>query len=239
MPTARRTRFAVDLVLGLLCVVAAGAVRAQSATQPDEGFYVGLGVGPSTFDQNKQELDDGLFGSFTDVGFTVLNPLSQLDGSSTELHGLVGYRLNPYFGFELAFMDIGTLNYSATMTLTGGGLPSPSPGSTAADMSAKGPVISVLGTVPLRKRWEVYGRAGLFYADTTLGLSASVLNVTSSSSISARSTDIVLGVGGGFNLSRRFSIRLEYQKLKDVGDADRTGERDVDVIDLSLLIRLY
>jgi len=67
---------------------------------------------------------------------------------------------------------------------------------------------------------------------------ASISNVASSSGISARSTDTVLGIGGAFNPSRRFSIRLEYQKFKDVGDPDRTGEGDVDVIDLGLLIRL-
>ena len=179
-----------------------------------------------------------MFGSFTDAGFTVLNPVSQLDDSSTEVHGLFGYRFNSYFGFELAFVDLGKLNYSAAMTLTGGGLPSPSPSSIAGDLSAKGPVLSILGTVPLRKRWELYGRAGLFYADTTLDVGASISNVASSSGISARSTDTVLGIGGAFNPSRRFSIRLEYQKFKDVGDPDRTGEGDVDVIDLGLLIRL-
>jgi opacity protein-like surface antigen len=237
--SSRRTRFAAGLALGLLCLAATVGARAQSATLPDEGFYLGVGFGPSTFDQNKQEFDAGVFGSFTDAGFTVLNPVSKLDDSSTEFHGLVGYRFNPNFGFELAFVDIGKLNYSATMTLAGGGLPSPSPGSISGDLSAKGPVLSVFGSVPLRKRWEVFGRLGLFYADTTLGVAASVLNVSSSSSISARSTDTVLGIGGAFNLSRRFSIRLEYQKLKDVGDPDRTGEGDVDVIDLGLLIRLY
>jgi opacity protein-like surface antigen len=232
-----RTKFAVGLALGLLCL-AATAVRAQSATQTDEGFYVGLGFGTSTFDQSKQEFDAGVLGSFTDAGFTVLNPVSQLDTSSTEMHGLFGYRFNSYFGFELAFADVGKLNYSAKMTLSGGGLPSPSPGSIAGELSAKGPMFSVLGTMPLRKRWEVYGRVGLFYADTTLDVSAAISNVASSSSISARSTDTVLGIGGAFNPSRRFSVRLEYQKFKNVGDPDRTGEGDIDVIDLGLLIRL-
>jgi hypothetical protein len=93
--------------------------------------------------------------------------------------------------------------------------------------------------VPLRERWEVFGRLGLFYSDTTLAVAASILNASSSSSVSARSTDSVLGIGGAFNLSRRFTIRLEYQKLKDVGDPDQTGEGDVDVVNLGLLIRLY
>jgi opacity protein-like surface antigen len=233
-----RARFAAGLALAVLCLAAASGARAQTSTQPDEGFYVGFGFGPSSFDQSKADFDAGVFGSLTDSGFTVLNPVSHLDTSSTEFHGLVGYRLNPYFGFELSFADIGKMSYSATMTLSGAGLPSPSPGSITGDVSAKGPLLSVIGSVPLRKRWEVYGRVGLFYADTSLGVAASVLNVSSSSSVSARSTDWALGVGGAFNPSRRFSIRLEYQKLKDVGDPDRTGEGDVDVIDLGLLVRL-
>jgi opacity protein-like surface antigen len=220
------------------CVSRQRQARAQSSTQPDEGFYVGLGFGPSTFDQSKADFDAGVFGSLENSGFSVTSPVSQLDGSSTALQGLVGYRFNPYFGFELSFADIGTLNYSATMTLTGGGLPSPSPGSISGDVSSKGPILSVIGSVPLRKRWEVFGRVGLFYADTTIGVAATVLNLSSSSSTSAHSTDWALGIGGAFNASRRFSIRLEYEKLKNVGDPDRTGESDVDVIDLGLLIRL-
>jgi opacity protein-like surface antigen len=240
MTTASQTRalFSAGLALGLFCLAATPSARAQSSTQSDEGFYVGVGLGASTFDQSKADFDAGVFGSLANSGFTVTSAVSQLDDSGTALQGLFGYRLNPYFGFELAFADIGKLNYSATMTLTGGGLPSPSPGSISGDVSSKGPVLSVIGSVPLRKRWEVFGRVGLFYADTTIGVAATVLNVSSSSSISARSTDWALGIGGAFNASRRFSIRLEYEKLKNVGDPDRTGESDVDVIDLGLLIRL-
>jgi len=130
------------------------------------------------------------------------------------------------------------LSYSATMTLTGGGLPSPAPASISGEVSSKGPMLSVIGTIPLQKRWEVFGRLGLFYADTTIDLDAKISGVAGSSSVSARSTDWALGIGGALNLSRRFSIRLEYQKLKNVGDPDQTGESDVDVVDLGLLIRL-
>ncbi len=233
-----RATIGAGLVLGLVCLAATGGARAQSTTQPDEGFYVGVGFGASTFDQNKAEFDAGVFGSLTDSGFTVSNPMSRLDKSSTEYNGLVGYRFSPYYGFELSFVDVGKLDYAATMTLSGGGLPSSSPGSITGDVSAKGPILSVIGGVPLRKRWEIFGRVGLFYADTSIGVAASVLNASSSSSISARSTDWALGIGGAFNPSRRFSVRLEYQKLKNVGDPDRTGEGDVDVIDLGLLVRL-
>src|SRR5689334_3537470 len=120
-----RTRFAAGPALGFLCLAATAVARAQAAPPPDEGFYVGVGFGSSKFDQSKADFDAGVLGSFTDSGFAVLSPVSHLDDASTAFHGLVGYRLNPYFGFELAMVDIGTLNYSATMTLTGGGLPSP------------------------------------------------------------------------------------------------------------------
>jgi hypothetical protein len=37
---------------------------------------------------------------------------------------------------------------------------------------------------------------------------------------------------------RRSGIRLQYEKLENVGDPDQTGEGDVDVVDLALVIRL-
>jgi OmpA-OmpF porin, OOP family len=233
-----RARSVAGFVLVVVCVATTTGARAQSSTQSDEGFYLGVGFGPSKFDQSKADFDAGVSGTFTNAGFTVLNPASKLDDASTEFHGLFGYRFNSYYGFELSFVDVGKLNYSATMTLTGGGLPSTAPASISGEVSSKGPVLSVIGAVPLQKRWEVFGRLGLFYADTTIDLDAKISGVAGSSSVSARSTDWALGVGGALNLSRRFAIRLEYQKLKNVGDPDRTGEGDVDVIDLGLLIRL-
>src|SRR4051794_14219006 len=100
-----RAQFAAGVMVGLLCLAAPGSAGAQTSTQPEEGFYVGLGFGPSTFDQSKADFDAGVFGSLANSGFTVLNPVSQLDDSGTALQALVGYRLNPYFGFELAFVD--------------------------------------------------------------------------------------------------------------------------------------
>ena len=226
------------LVLGVLCLASTPGAHAQSPTQSDEGFYLGVGFGPSKFDQSKADFDAGVSGTFTNAGFTVLNPASTLETSSTEFHGLFGYKFSSYYGFELGFVDVGKLSYSASMTLTGGGLPSPSPGSISGEVSSKGPLLSVIGTIPLQKRWEIFGRLGLFYADTTIDLDAKISGVAGSSSVSARSTDWALGIGGALNLNRRFSIRLEYQKLKDVGDPDQTGQSDVDVIDLGLLIRL-
>ena len=233
-----RARSAAGLVLGILSLASTAGAYAQSPPQSDEGFYVGVGFGPSKFDQSKADFDAGVSGTFTNAGFAVSNPASALGTSSTELHGLFGYRFSSYYGFELGFVDVGKLSYSATMTLSGGGLPSPSPGSISGEVSSKGPLLSMIGTIPLQKRWEIFGRLGLFYADTTIDLDAKISGVAGSSSVSARSTDWALGIGGALNLNRRFSIRLEYQKFKDVGDPDQTGESDVDVIDLGLLFRL-
>jgi len=123
-----RATSGAGLVLAL-CLAATAGAQAQSSTQSDEGFYLGVGFGPSKFDQSKADFDAGVSGTFTNAGFTIVNPASKLDDSSTEFHGFFGYRFNSYYGFELAFVDVGKLSYSATMTLTGGGLPSPAPGS--------------------------------------------------------------------------------------------------------------
>jgi hypothetical protein len=43
-------------------------------------------------------------------------------------------------------------------------------------------------------------------------------------------------VGGAWNISDSYSLRLEYQRYLDLGDDD-TGEGDVDLIGLSHLFR--
>jgi hypothetical protein len=52
----------------------------------------------------------------------------------------------------------------------------------------------------------------------------------------AGETEFFLGVGGAWNISNSYSLRLEYQRYLDLGDDD-TGEGDVDLIGLSVLFR--
>ena len=55
-------------------------------------------------------------------------------------------------------------------------------------------------------------------------------------SIKGDSQDLVLGAGAAYNVNQMYAMRLEYQKLK-LGEASNTGEEDLNVVSLGLVVR--
>ena len=70
-----------------------GSAFAQGADENDEGFYIGGGVG-----QFNLKLDDV---DQTDEA------IERLDDSDTAWKAFVGWRMNPYFALEAAYVDFG------------------------------------------------------------------------------------------------------------------------------------
>jgi opacity protein-like surface antigen len=229
-----RLKTAWSLGLGLLCIVAMSGARGASILE--EGSYYGLGLGQSKYDQSKSDMDNDLLSSIADSGLSAQNFSSQLDNSDTTYDVIVGYRFGAHLAVEGAYGDLGSAAYTASMILTDG--VNTAPATISTHFSSKGFMASVLGIVPFGSRWEAYGRGGLIYADTKLSVTAVVAGSANSSDDSTHSSDWLLGVGVGCELGDHFSIRLEYEKFKNVGDSNTTGEADVDTINVRVLYRL-
>ena len=227
-----RVKAAWSLALGVLCIAAISGARAASILE--QGSYYGLGFGQSKYDQSKSELDNDVL-SAIEPGLSAQNFSSQLDNSDTTYDALVGYRFGAHLAVEGAYADLGAAAYTASMTLTDTKTTAPQTNST--HFSSKGFMVSALGIVPFGSRWEAYGRGGLIYADTELRVTRVRAGFPTTRDDSSQSSDWVFGVGAGCELGDHFSIRVEYQKFKNVGDSN-TGETDVDTIDLRVLYRL-
>jgi opacity protein-like surface antigen len=223
---------ASSLALGLLCIVAMSGARAASL---EEGSYYGLGLGQSSFDLNKSDLDNTIEEAFTPPGVTVQSFSSELDDSDTTYDALVGYRFGAHLAVEGAYADLGAAAYTASMTLTDG--VNTADVTISEHFSFKGFTVSVLGIERFGERWEAFGRGGLIYADTKLSVTTVFAGSPNTSDDKTHSSDWVLGVGVGRELGDHFSIRLEYQKFKNLGDSN-TRETDVDTFDLRVLYRL-
>jgi hypothetical protein len=59
-----------------------------------------------------------------------------------------------------------------------------------------------------------------------------------SDSSSSDSRDFFFGVGAGLNIGEQWTLNLDWQRFKDVGNADETGETDIDRISLGVIYRL-
>ncbi|HWM28107.1 MAG TPA: hypothetical protein VNQ14_06595, partial [Woeseiaceae bacterium] len=101
----------------VLCLALGWAASAQAA-QP--GWYV-LGFGGETSASISQgQADDNLVAIFETAGFDVADITSTLDDSDTGFGLAGGYQVNDHFAFEFAYVDLGSVGYRATATVSDG-----------------------------------------------------------------------------------------------------------------------
>lgn len=173
-------------------VLALGGVIAVSQAAA-QGFYLGGSVGKSDFD------DDNAIPDLITSG--------SVDGSDTGFKIFGGYQFSQHFGVELAWVDLGKAGYSGTFfgtPVTGG------------SVETSGLNISAVGTLPLGSGFALFGKAGFFAWESK------AKDVTGGAPFSGKEdgTDLSLGIGASYDLTKNFGIRAEWERFKAVGDID-------------------
>jgi hypothetical protein len=167
---------------------------AAPAALADEnaGFYIGGGVG-----QFNAQIDD-----VDDIDATV----DDWDDDDTAYKFFAGYRMNRFLALELDYINLG--EPSGTVV----------PGFNV-DASVDGFAPYVVGTIPLGRWFEVYGRLGYYFYDATVGVED---EINGRVELDEESEDLVYGAGIGANIGERLNVRFEYEKfdLQGVDDAD-------------------
>lgn len=166
----------------------------------DNGFYIGGAIGQA----KAKEACEGIAGT----GISCDDK-----DSAWKLFG--GYQFNRNFAAELGYIDFGEAE--ATFgTLRDG-------------ISATAFELVGIGMLPVMDRLSVYGKLGLYRAETeertNFGFSADESN-----------NDITFGFGVRYDITPRFAVRGEWQRYNDVGGGD-IGDTHIDVISIGGLFR--
>jgi OmpA-OmpF porin, OOP family len=188
-----------------------GLASAMAFTGPafaqgqDTGFYVGAALG-----QTEVSIDC--------EGATSCDEKD----SSWKIFG--GYQFNKHFAVELGYSDFGEASASGPA----GGL-----GTASVKFETTAFELVAVGSLPLGDRFSIFGKAGLYRADTDINASVTALGSVSDSD---SNTDLTFGVGVRFDILRNLGIRAEWQRYSDVS-ANDFGESDIDVISIGVLWR--
>ena len=216
-------------LLGLAALASTPAVAAE------RGFYIGLDAGQYAYDLDQRDLDSLVVGSIEDVGLDVLDGSSDTSEDGFTYGIIFGYQILPYLAVEAAYVDLGEAEYKANGTVTDG--------LTTAEMNAQlttessGPTLSVLGVLPVfDSGWDVYARAGVYFASNDVGARFTIDGISDSASDSSNSTEFLWGVGTGYTRGD-WTVRLDFQQFTDVGDSDSTGDVNVNRIVLGAVYR--
>jgi opacity protein-like surface antigen len=183
----------LKLIAALAAASAALAPAAYSQEQTEvSGFYLGSGLG-----QFNAGIDN-----VSDVGPTV----ESWESDDTAYKLFAGYRLNRFLAFELDYVNLGEPSGSVV------------PGFNV-DAAVDGFAPYVVGTLPLGRFLELYGRAGYYFYDANVGVEDAVGGRVE---FDEESEDFVYGAGIGANIGEKLNLRFEYERfdLQGLDDAD-------------------
>lgn len=158
--------------------------------------------------------------------FQAIFPVAiEIDEVDAGFSATVGYRINRYLAAELSYTDFG--EYESIDRYTNSAL------DVRYQLGVSGPSVSVLGSVPLGERWELFLRGGVLFAEQEVSLKFS-----SGSNERDFSDDVLMaGVGVQWSFAPRWAARLEYQGTGDLKYSNN-GESSADQASLSVLFNL-
>lgn len=229
------------VLLAVVCVAFAGFAEAAKPKKRTRnanriGAYGGALVGYSKFAGDQSGFEAALERTLINTGADIQNLSSGTEDNDIGYQAMFGYRFLRYFAVEIALAQFGSLESRAQADLDfGDGFV---PTSVKLSFSAGGPVFSAVGILPIGEKLELFGRAGYMFTSSEREFSANVNGEHSSfGGAKGDSQDPVFGIGFAWNINQVYSIRGEFQKIDSVGDAARSGEEDVTIMGLGLLIR--
>jgi opacity protein-like surface antigen len=89
-----------------------------------------------------------------------------------------------------------------------------------------------VGTLPIGDKFGVYGKLGMYRADSDFHVTSSVAGTASASDTN---TDITYAIGAQYNFNKNLGIRAEWQQYKKVGGDNTGGDGDVDVMSIGVV----
>ena len=193
-------------------------------------------VGQSHYTSDQSQNEQDLLDTLINTGEPTRNLSASTEDTDIGYNATFGFRFNRYFAAELGLAQFGSVESTAKGELDfGGGFV---PTSLKLSFSAGGPMISAVGFLPLNDKFELFARVGYLFTSSERELTSNVDGQSGGfGSAKGDSQDLVLGVGAAFNFNQVYSVRLEYQKLDELGQDERTGLEDLNVIGLGVVVR--
>jgi opacity protein-like surface antigen len=211
--------------------------RGAQAAEPTTGFYLGASAGHGVHDVDNGGALGAILVGFGGIGVMQVPRASlETEDGGTGWRGLAGYRFSRYLAAELEYLDFSTSEIHETYEVVFDFGPVPQVILIDQDFKTdvSGPAISALGKLPVGERFELFVRAGVLFADSKVRMEQR----TQPSSITYSDRVLIGGVGVDWAFGERWSVRLEYQRSKDIEPNLDIGESHVELLSLGVLLRL-
>lgn len=219
------------------CVAAA-----QTAAANETGFYIGGYVGMTSKEVPRAPFEEFKNGLHSFAFFTQTGERTSFDDSDVGFGITGGYRLNRYLAFEGGYADLGEVVFESRATGNFPGDPGALDINVESDTS--GFTVSALGTLPLTRDWELFGRVGALFASNKIRFTVDARGTNFlppvgnhfSDSGAKSSTEMYAGLGISRRILEIYDARLEYQRAFDAGLDETGGVGDLDALFLGVTV---
>lgn len=213
------------LLVGAVVISVLSAFTATASAQ-EAGAYVGASVG-----QSKVDIDTaGLSSGFAAAGLSATGISVDENDTGWKLFG--GYKFNKYFALEGGYVDLGQFSAATTITAVRGAAITPT-AVNATFKAEEGYFLTAVGILPLSNNFSIFGKLGAYSMKTKLDVAVAGTSLSNSE----RNEDMLYGVGLGYDFTRNVSLRAEWERFEKVGDENKTGQGDVDLISVGLVFK--
>lgn len=216
-------------------VTAVCLLIASSAGAAERGFYVGGFYGEADKALDQAPFARAALSAYNDFGFAPLNVSTSFDTGDSTYGFFAGYRWLRNLAVEAGFMDLGSVVYSDEASGIYLDTGDPENWNQRIKSSTGGFSLSALGILPLNYRMEAFVRGGVLLSSGELSFRVSDGINSARLSGSESDVDLLAGAGLSFTFAEIYSLRLEYQRVFEAGDAN-TGEADVDIYALGICV---
>ena len=212
----RKTVIAALLIGSTIVVPSAMAAE-------ETGWYAGASLGGSSVDID----GDKWASAAVAAGFA--SATATTDKNDTVYKIFAGYQVNSNFAIEAGYADLGKA--SILMTTTG------PDAAVTGEFSATVWEASLVGTLPINSDFTAFGKLGFYKDDAKAKIAAISGGEAISASADSSGNGTKFGAGLDYKLDKKTALRFEFERYQDVGDADTTGETNVDVMSLGMITR--
>lgn len=200
------------------------------------GPYASAMLAHTSYTSDQSALEQQVFDFFD--GPDMANTTIETEDTDMGYQAAFGFRFNRYLAAELALVQLGELSTTARGDLDIGA-PTTFPASMKVSHQVGGPLLSLVGVLPLSDKFEIYGRAGVLFANSEREIVQRVDGqVTGLGRGKGDSSEPVFGIGATYHFNQIYSARAEFMRLSDVGEDDNNGgTEDIDVLSIGAVIR--
>ena len=195
-------------------------LASSAAGADDAGWYAGGNLGQSRATIDEARIVDGLKTS----GFTTTLITDSDRHLGYKLFG--GYQFDRYLSLEAGYFDLGQFDFVANTNPTG---------AYRGNLKLNGGNVDLVGTLPLTRRFGLFGRIGANYSNVRDGFSGSGLVEVTDPHRSEHATNYKFGFGLQYAFTESLVMRAEAERYR-IDDPVERGA-DIDLLSIGLLYR--